>query len=112
MGRKAAVSIDKYLGGSGIIDEELTRERKIGACVGITAEGFKDEERVKMPCLAPEKVINNFIEVETGLPEDGTIAESKRCLQCGVRSQISPAPRPPAVIDKKSAKPDAIESAA
>lgn len=111
-GRTAAISIDKYLGGSGIIDEELTRERKIGACAGITAEGFNDAPRVKMPCLAPEKVIDNFIEVETGLPEDGTIAEGKRCLQCGVRSQISPAPRPPVESGKKPAVPDAVKSAA
>ena len=65
-----------------------------------------------MPCLAAEKVIDNFIEVETGLPEDGTIAEGKRCLQCGIRSQISPAPRPPVVNNKKIAEPGAVESAA
>ena len=28
-GRKAAISIDKYLGGKGIIDEKLTRARRI-----------------------------------------------------------------------------------
>ena len=63
-GRKAAVSIDKYLGGSGDIDEELTRERKIGLCAGVTADDFKDEHRVKMPCLLTKEVIDNFYEVE------------------------------------------------
>jgi NADPH-dependent glutamate synthase beta subunit-like oxidoreductase/Pyruvate/2-oxoacid:ferredoxin oxidoreductase delta subunit len=111
-GRTAASSIDKYLGGSGIIDEELTRERKIGICAGITEEDFNGKPRVKMPCLPPEKVTGNFTEVELGLPEDGTVAEGKRCFQCGVRLQISPAPLPPNVRMKKTGKPGKVESAA
>ena len=68
-GRTAASSIDKFLGGSGNIDEELTTERNIGICAGITAEDFPGQPRVKMPCLPAEKVVNNFTEVETGLPD-------------------------------------------
>jgi NADPH-dependent glutamate synthase beta subunit-like oxidoreductase len=94
-GRKAAISIDKYLGGSGVIDEELTADRKIGLCAGLTAEDFNARPRVKMPSLPPERVVANFTEVETGLPEEGAMAEGKRCFQCGFRLQISPAPRPP-----------------
>jgi NADPH-dependent glutamate synthase beta subunit-like oxidoreductase/Pyruvate/2-oxoacid:ferredoxin oxidoreductase delta subunit len=99
-GRTAASSIDEYLGGSGIIDEELTTERQIGICAGITAEDFPGQPRVKMPCLPPEQVMGNFTEVELGLPNDDAVAEGKRCFQCGFRSQISPAPRPPA-LEKK-----------
>ncbi len=95
-GRTAASSIDMYLGGTGIIDEELTADRKIGICAGITAEDFPVQPRVKMPYLPAEKVIDNFIEVETGLPEEAAVAEGKRCFQCGFRLQITPAPRPPA----------------
>lgn len=102
-GRTAASSIDKYLGGDGVIDEELTGEREISMCAGITAEGFAGQERVMMPCLAPHKVTGNFVEVETGLPEDGVVAEGKRCLQCGVRSRISPAPLPPTALKNKAA---------
>jgi len=98
-GRTAAGSIDMYLGGDGVIDEELTDNRKIGACAGITPEDFHSQPRVKMPCLPVERVVDNFIEVETGLPEAATVAEGKRCFQCGFRLQISAAPRPPA--DKK-----------
>ncbi len=111
-GRTAASSIDKYLGGRGIIDEELTRERKIGICAGMTEEDFNGKPRVKMPCLPPEQVIDNFKEVELGLPEDGTIAEGKRCFQCGVRLQISPAPLPPGACLKKAGEPGKVESAA
>jgi formate dehydrogenase beta subunit len=95
-GRKAAISIDVFLGGSGHIDEELTADRKIGACPGITAEDFTEQPRVKMPCLPPELVVNNFTEVETGLSDHDAVAEGKRCFQCGYRLQIAPAPRPPA----------------
>jgi hypothetical protein len=101
-GRKAAASIDKYLGGSGNIEEHLTKERKIGMCAGITVQDFPEQPRVKMPCLPPEKVVSNFTEVETGLPEDGAVAEGKRCFQCGFRYQITPAPRPPAECLKKT----------
>jgi formate dehydrogenase beta subunit len=111
-GRLAASCMDKYLGGSGIIDEELTQERRIGACAGITGEEFYGMSRVQMPCLPPEQVTGNFVEVETGLPEDGTIAEGKRCLQCGFRSQISAAPVPPLEKGYKNSTPEAVESAA
>jgi NADPH-dependent glutamate synthase beta subunit-like oxidoreductase/Pyruvate/2-oxoacid:ferredoxin oxidoreductase delta subunit len=94
-GRRAAQSIDRYLGGDGIIDEELTRERKIGMCPGMTEDDFTGRTRVEMPCLPTEQVTGNFTEVELGLTEAGAVAEGRRCFQCGVRLQISPAPRPP-----------------
>ncbi|MFH1647719.1 MAG: FAD-dependent oxidoreductase, partial [Chloroflexota bacterium] len=109
-GRKAAISIDKYLGGDGVIDEELTPERGIATCAGITAEDFKVQPRVNMPCLPPEKVVGNFTEVELGLPEDGTIFEGKRCFGCGYRKQISRAPLPPAA-GKAARPPDRVDSA-
>ncbi len=97
-GRTAASSIDKYLGGSGNIDEQLTTERGIGVCAGLTVADFPVQPRVKMPCLPPEQVVGDLSkEVELGLTEDGAVAEGRRCFQCGFRSQISPSPRPPAV---------------
>jgi hypothetical protein len=110
-GRKAASSMDKYLGGDGIIDEMLTQERRIGMCAGMTEQDFNGRTRVKMPCLPPEKVISNFTEVELGLPEEGAVAEGKRCFQCGIRSQISPAPLPPIVSKDRTTEPDKIEAA-
>lgn len=96
-GRKAAVSIDKYLGGEGVIDEQLTEERQIGMYVGID-EDFADRTRVKMPCLAVKQRMGNFDEVELGLNEQLAVAEGKRCFQCGIRLQISPAPLPPVEV--------------
>jgi NADPH-dependent glutamate synthase beta subunit-like oxidoreductase len=94
-GRKAATAIDRYLGGDGVIDEVLTEERQIDLCVGPMPEDFAGQARVKMPCLAAERV-TNFNEVELGLGEPSAIAEGKRCFQCGIRWQIPPAPLPPA----------------
>ena len=91
-GREAAVSIDKFLGGEGDIDEELTQERLIGMCVGMDGD-FPGKVRVKMPCLAMEQR-GNSDEVELGLEEEAVIAEGKRCFQCGVRLQITPVPLP------------------
>jgi formate dehydrogenase beta subunit len=107
-GRTAASSIDRYLGGDGQIEERLTDEREIGMCAGITAEGFAGMKRVVMPCLPVNKVTGSFIEVETGLPEDGTIAEGQRCLQCGIRMYISPAPIPPTARREKVGSPDRV----
>jgi NADPH-dependent glutamate synthase beta subunit-like oxidoreductase len=101
-GRTAASNIDKFLGGSGNIDEELTRERKIGRCAGLTPEDFAPRKRVKMPCLPPEKVKDNFTEVELGLYNDEAVAEGKRCFQCGFRSQITPPPCPPDAHKKRA----------
>ena len=101
-GRNAASSIDKYLGGSGNIGEELTRDRKIGLCAGLTPGDFIPQKRVKMPCLPPEKVKDNFTEVELGLYHDEAVAEGRRCFQCGIRNQISPVPCPPDVRKKRA----------
>ena len=92
-GRKAASSIDKYLGGSGVIDEELTKERQFLMCVG-KEEGFVERTRIEMRCL-PVEQREGFIEVELGYDEQEALKEAKRCFQCGVRLQIPPAPLPP-----------------
>jgi NADPH-dependent glutamate synthase beta subunit-like oxidoreductase len=101
-GRIAAGNIDKFLGGSGNIDEELTRERKIGLCAGLTPGDFAPRRRVRMPCLPPEKVKDSFTEVELGLDNDEAVAEGQRCFQCGFRNQITPPPCPPDVYKKRA----------
>jgi NADPH-dependent glutamate synthase beta subunit-like oxidoreductase len=94
-GRKAASSIDKFLGGSGNIEEELTSERSIGSCAGRTSDDFASQKRAKMPCLPPGEVKDNFTEVELGFDNDAAAAEGMRCFQCGFRYQITKPPGPP-----------------
>jgi formate dehydrogenase (NADP+) beta subunit len=110
-GRIAAQSIDKYLGGRGNIEEELTIERKIKACAGITPEDFKNQRRVKMLTLPTKEVVDNFSEVEIGLLNDDAVREGKRCFQCGIRNQISRAPEPPYSLRKHAPNgPDKVKA--
>ncbi len=92
MGRKAAASIDKYLGGTGEIDENLVDVKEPSTCLGAT-HGFAGLRRIQMPCLPVEKRMvpkrdNGFAEVELGLNEEMAIEEARRCLECQLRFQV------------------------
>jgi len=93
-GRKAASSIDKYLGGTGDISEVLAAPSEFSPCVG-KDEGFFEWARAIIPALSAEKRIDNFEEVELGLSDEAAAKEGRRCLQCAVRCLITPPPQPP-----------------
>jgi NADH-quinone oxidoreductase subunit F len=93
-GRKAAASIDKYLGGSGVIDEKLVEIEELSPRLG-PGDGFADMSSVQMPCLPPKQRLGGFAEVELGLTEGMAIREANRCLRCQLRSQIPPIATPP-----------------
>ena len=105
-GRKAASSIDRYLGGSGNIDEMLVQEREFDLCVGKDAD-FVNRTRVQMPELTEKQRAGNFAEVELGFDEPVAVEEARRCLQCAIRLEIPPAPVPP-VKAKKARKKQKI----
>ncbi|MDD5127304.1 MAG: FAD-dependent oxidoreductase [Dehalococcoidales bacterium] len=102
-GRKAAGDIDKFLGGKGDIEEELTQDRCFTMQCGLV-EGFPEFERVKMPELPVNERAGNFNEVELGLSETAAVFEGQRCFQCGCRLQITPAPVAPCVARKTDVK--------
>jgi len=93
MGRKAASSMDKYLGGEGIISEKLVEVEEVSPCLG-PWRGFADLSRVPMPCL-PVTERMDFGQVETGFTEQVAVEEANRCLQCQLRFQIRPVESPP-----------------
>ncbi len=93
-GRKAAASIDRYLGGSGEIGEERAGSDAPGPSLG-RDEGFFDRHRVSMPCLAVERRGSGFSEVALGLDRETAAAEAERCLRCDLRLRISPVMLPP-----------------
>ncbi len=93
-GRKAAAAIDRYLGGSGGIDEKLASGDKADPWIGRDEE-FACWKRVEMPSLDPKERLGNFAEVELGLEEKAAVSEAKRCLNCNLRLQISPITLPP-----------------
>lgn len=87
-GRIAAVSIDKYLGGNGDIEQQLIPPEKDDPWMG-REEGFCYAERITMPLREVSLRFNNFDLVELGFTEDMAINESKRCLRCQLRLSIS-----------------------
>jgi NADH-quinone oxidoreductase subunit F len=78
-GRQAAISIDKYLGGSGVIDETLALPEEVEILPEIE-EGEK--HRISIPTLTLSERLGSFAEVELGLGEEMAIEEAKRCLRC------------------------------
>ena len=92
-GRKAAVSIDKYLGGNGNIDKERDLS-KPNPYFG-RDEKFCQYKRAQMPELELAKRQHNFNAVELDYAKETAQAEAMRCLQCDVRLYISPVIFPP-----------------
>ena len=78
-GRRAASSIDIYLGGSGMIDETLSPPEKLETLPELE-EGEK--HRVLMPCLPSAERLKDFEEIEMGFDEGMAVEEAKRCLMC------------------------------
>jgi formate dehydrogenase beta subunit len=87
-GRKAAISIDRYLGGDGQIDETLVDVEPADPYLG-REEGFADRPRVPMPCLPVSKRLDNFDTVELGFDVREATAEAGRCLRCDLRLLFS-----------------------
>ncbi|MEJ2739600.1 MAG: NADH-quinone oxidoreductase subunit NuoF, partial [Dehalococcoidia bacterium] len=78
-GRKAAVAIDKYLGGDGVIEEKLT---SIDDITGLPELEEGEHRRISIPCLPVTGRLNDFTEVELSLTEKAAMEEAGRCLRC------------------------------
>ena len=94
MGRKAASSIDKYLGGEGNIDEAFIDQDIPNHWLG-REEDFFDRSRVQMPYLPLTDRISSFNEIELGLNEKLAVEEANRCLRCDLRFNFSSVTFPP-----------------
>ena len=82
-GRLAAISIDKYLGGEGDIDETLAPPEEVMKPL----EESEEELRVEIPAPPAKERINNFENVELGLSPKMAIKEAKRCLRCDLEER-------------------------
>jgi len=96
-GRQAASSMDKYLGGSGVIDESLVSLEEPDSWLGSDA-GFADRRQPAMPCLDIDQRLADFAEVEFGYDETTAIEEAKRCLRCDLRLHLSSPMLPPVKV--------------
>jgi Fe-S oxidoreductase len=80
-GKKAAISIDRYLRG-----EELSEGRQGEGTqqsrLKVSLEGKPRKERASVPTLPPEQRKGNFCEVELGLTQEQAREEAERCLSC------------------------------
>lgn len=89
VGIRAAISIDKYLGGNGVIDEAFASCEKSDFWLG-RREGFGDMSRISAPALPPEERRSSFAATELSLGKEAAIAEAQRCLQCELRLRLPP----------------------
>jgi len=85
-GRKAALSIHRYLSG-----EDLRTDRQAEGIstelVSVNIDKVEAQSRVEEPVLSPESREKNFKEVHLLPSEEALIAEAKRCLHCGACTQ-------------------------
>jgi len=83
-GRKAAIAIDKYLGGGGIISQE---KRKVAETNYDEKEYLEEKSRQIPSSLSLEERKMSFKEVKLGFTPEQAIEEARRCLHCD-REQV------------------------
>jgi NADPH-dependent glutamate synthase beta subunit-like oxidoreductase len=93
-GRLAASSIDKYLGGKGVVDEVLAPVEAMEPVFGEDAH-FSGKKQPHMAELENSKRQGNFDEVEFGYSEQQAVDEGKRCYKCHYRLKINHPMQPP-----------------
>ena len=80
-GKKAAASIDRYLGGKGL----LNKGEKIDIPFANDDEEIVEHERFEMKYLSPEERCGNCKEDSLGFHRLNAYAEAMRCLRCDKR---------------------------
>ena len=88
-GRKAAQSIDKYLGGRGRFDQKKAQGADPPAKLDVI-EGFSTLKRTPENFEPAQERVCDFRLVERGLRKDEAIREAGRCLQCDLRLNMKP----------------------
>ena len=80
-GRQAAISIDKYLGGEGNIDEVLAPPEE--EIVPIDTDEVEGEKyRPPLNTLPLDERLKGYAQVVLGFDREKAIEETKRCLRC------------------------------
>ena len=80
--KKAAISIDKYIGGKGVLPVEEIKVKEPTSRYTFIDRLAKESRRVKMPTLSIEARLRGFDEVELGLTKEMAVAEGQRCWRC------------------------------
>lgn len=106
-GRDAASAIDRYLGGDGVIDEELVPKEEPNPWFGHD-EGFAGWRRATFSELPHETRIKSFDEVDAAFTEEQCNGEASRCLKCDLRLKIRHV-EIPSLIAREDAKEEVKE---
>jgi len=88
-GRKAASTVDRFLDGSGDIDEKLVAATKPEKWLG-PAKEFAAMERYVENCSPVEERLCGFCQAAGDIDAEDADYESKRCLQCDLRLTVGP----------------------
>ena len=86
-GRKAAMAMDKYLGGNGDISETLAPEPETEPRIG-REDGFAGKSRCSGRHLPVKDRADGFALVQLGFDGERARKESERCLQCDLRLSL------------------------
>ena len=84
-GKRAAVSIDRYLRGEDLKAGRGEKPKKVKRLPG---EGIEKSDRQVTPLLSIDQRSGNFREVKTGFSEDAARQEAQRCMTCGSKPII------------------------
>jgi len=87
-GRKAASSIDKFLGGDGMIDETLAERFIAFSYPGKRERGFADLKRVEPLTSSISERQRTFSEVVHCFNDEQAVEEASRCLQCDLEFRL------------------------
>ena len=90
-GRRAAVSIDRYLGGNGVIEVESWKAESGNKPEydGKRERGFAELKRAEVPSLPLSERRTGFGEIELSCEEPQMAAEVRRCLQCDLEIRLA-----------------------
>lgn len=94
MGRRAAISIDRFLGGGGNIGGDSTGPA-LGDIHLEKAAGFARIRRVPAPVIPIADRKGNFKEIVLGYEQEGAVEEAGRCLRCDIRLRLAAVAPPP-----------------
>jgi len=87
-GRRAAISIDKYLKGDAsrvdIYDLKMPTAQKTAATE--EQETWEAQPRQEIPRLPPQQRKRTFEEIELNFSEDSARQEARRCLRCDLET--------------------------
>lgn len=89
--REAVSAMDKYLGGTGNLDEELAPKQFKNSYIGVI-EHFGDLERTSPNVVAAPQRVLHYKDgpMDQGFDEPMAKQEARRCLQCDLRCELAP----------------------